>query len=120
MTTFGSRFKAARQAVGLTQDALADLMGITKSAISAYENDRETPSFEKLQALREHLQISLDELVCGDEAKVRMEKQYAAIADGRAHYDVQELSQLEKRLVRAFRLLNDRQKKGMLDLLTWK
>ena len=43
----------ARQAAGLTQDALADLMGTTKSAVSRLEsslrNEKHSPSFATLK-----------------------------------------------------------------------
>lgn len=44
---------AARQEAGLTQEALAELMGTTKSAISrlesSFRNDRHSPSFATLK-----------------------------------------------------------------------
>lgn len=118
MTTFGARFKAARLALGLTQDELADRLGITKSSVSSYENDGATPAFDKLAALRLHLETSLDELICGDATSARMARQYKAIAEGNASYGHQEsVTRDEQRLLRQFRELEDKQRKGLLDLL---
>ncbi|MFT4248729.1 MAG: helix-turn-helix domain-containing protein [Pseudomonas sp.] len=65
MNTFGDRLREARQALRKTQDVVADEVGVTKSAVSSWENNRDTPSLDKLPGLRAALEISLDELVCG-------------------------------------------------------
>jgi transcriptional regulator with XRE-family HTH domain len=118
MTTFGARFKAARRSAGLTQDELADRLGITKSSVSSYENDGATPAFDKLAAIRLHLETSLDELICGDDTRARMAQQYTAIAEGKSTYGQQEsVSREEQRLLVRFRKLTTSQRKGLLDLL---
>lgn len=68
MKRFGDRLREARVAVGMTQEQLGFELDVSKSAISSWENGRETPSFRKLPELRRLLQHSLDELICGTEA----------------------------------------------------
>ena len=65
MKIFGDRLRAARIAAGMTQEQLGFALGVTKSSVSAWENDRETPGFRLLPALRTTLGSSLDELICG-------------------------------------------------------
>lgn len=65
MKSFGDRLRTARVAAGMTQEQLGFALGVTKSSVSAWENDRETPSFRLLPELRSVLDHSLDELVCG-------------------------------------------------------
>ncbi|MET0548920.1 MAG: helix-turn-helix transcriptional regulator [Xanthomonas sp.] len=65
MNSFGDRLREARKAAGLTQEQLGFALDVTKSSVSAWENDRETPSFRLLPTLRNVLNRSLDELVCG-------------------------------------------------------
>lgn len=65
MKSFGDRLRGARTAVGLTQEQLGFALGVTKASVSAWENDRETPSFRVLAELRNTLRCSLDELICG-------------------------------------------------------
>ncbi len=47
----GSRLKEAREARGLTCQALADSLGVTRSSVSNYENGLQTPSPDVLQQL---------------------------------------------------------------------
>lgn len=46
-----SPIKAARLKKGMTQDQLAFRLQVTKSAVSAWENDRETPETRRLAAI---------------------------------------------------------------------
>ena len=64
MKQFADRLREARVAAGMTQEQLGFALGITKSSVSAWENNRETPSFRMLPKLRHHLGRSLDELIC--------------------------------------------------------
>ena len=67
MKRFADRLREARVAAGMTQEQLALELGITKSSVSAWENNRETPSFRMLPQLCRLLRHSLDELICGIE-----------------------------------------------------
>ncbi len=91
---------------------MADRMGITKSAISAYENERETPSFDKLPTLRSLLEVSLDDLICGDAHQRSNDAQQNSVAEPRAVYQVPEISREERRLLRAFRGLTEKHRRG--------
>ena len=68
MKSFGDRLRAARIAAGMTQEQLGFALGVTKSSVSAWENDREAPGFRLLPVLRTALGCSLDELVMGPAA----------------------------------------------------
>jgi transcriptional regulator with XRE-family HTH domain len=48
----------------MTQEQLGFELGVTKSSVSAWETGRETPGFRLLDALRQALGRSLDELIC--------------------------------------------------------
>ncbi len=65
---FSERLKQARQQKGLTQQALANLIGVTNVCISDYENTRKNklPSLDKAYDLANALNVSLDWL-CGYE-----------------------------------------------------
>ena len=65
MKSFGDRLREARNALGMTQEQLGFALGVTKASVSAWENGRETPSFRVLPDMRNALQRSLDELICG-------------------------------------------------------
>ncbi len=55
----GKRLKQAREARGLTTVALAEIVGITRSAISLYENGNATPQVEILAKLTSKLNMPL-------------------------------------------------------------
>lgn len=56
-----SPIRDARLKKGLSQAALGERIGVTKSAVSAWENDREFPDVRRLaglsRALRPHLDV---------------------------------------------------------------
>ena len=121
MNTFGDRMRAARKALGKTQDVIADEIDVTKSAVSAWETNREKPGFDKLPRLRAALEISLDELICGDAAAARLAQQAKAIAEGqRPDYKADgkaAISPEETRLLRLWRALDAGKRTALLKLL---
>ena len=48
MILMGKRIKELRTNAKFTQKELADRLGVTKSTITAYENDSRTPSYDVL------------------------------------------------------------------------
>ena len=52
-----------RRRCGLSQEQLAEKIGVSRQAVSKWESGTSTPELEKLLALSECFQISLDELV---------------------------------------------------------
>lgn len=65
MKGFGARLKAAREARGLSQLALARLLPgeVSQGAVSYWESDRNTPSAENLRDLCQVLGCSADGLL---------------------------------------------------------
>lgn len=61
--TLGRRISSNRKRLGLTQDALAERLGITAQAISKWENDLSCPDITMLPKLAEIFDISTDELL---------------------------------------------------------
>lgn len=55
--------RAARTAAGLTQTALADMLGVTQKDISRWENGVREPSATWIKKLAEALGVSADELL---------------------------------------------------------
>ena len=52
-----------RKQKGLSQESLADLMGISRQAVTKWENDSSKPSSENLIGLAELLDVSMDTLL---------------------------------------------------------
>lgn len=62
----GMRIKQRRNELHLTQDEVAEALGITRQTISNWENGRSYPDIERVIRLSEIYQLSLDELLKGD------------------------------------------------------
>lgn len=61
--TLGERLKAQRKAKGLSQEKVAEMVGVSRQAVTKWEADQSTPSSDNLIALSELFQIPLDKLV---------------------------------------------------------
>lgn len=70
--TIGNRIAKCRKERGLTQEALADSMGVSAQAVSKWENDASCPDISLLPQLSKTLGITTDELLTGNSAVVRM------------------------------------------------
>jgi transcriptional regulator with XRE-family HTH domain len=66
---FGERVKAVRTGAGLTQEQFASRLGVTRQAVSNWENGRNLPDIEVVIAISRTFDISLDELIL---ARVRV------------------------------------------------
>lgn len=67
----GERLKARRNELNLTQDQVAESLGITRQTMSNWENGRSYPDIERVIRLSELYALSLDELLKGDQKMVR-------------------------------------------------
>lgn len=68
-TVIGNNIKTLRKKAGLTQEALAEQMGIKRSLIGAYEEGRAEPRINNLVKLSEVFNIPIDVLVQKDLAE---------------------------------------------------
>lgn len=63
MINFGNRIKTLRLKNNLTQAQLAQKLGVTKSVISAYENDLRMPSYDILISISRIFKVTTDYLL---------------------------------------------------------
>ena len=68
MTRMGEILRNAREAKGLTQAALADLIGVSTRTIIAIEKSKRNPTCDVLYRLIYALDISADALFCPNRA----------------------------------------------------
>ena len=66
--TMGQRLLALRTQAGLSQEALAEQLGVSRQSISKWETDSSIPDLDKLVRLSEIFGVTLDELVKGETA----------------------------------------------------
>ena len=88
-----TNIRQIRKARGLTQKELADMIDVSESIISQYENERKSPSNETLLKLGEALDCSVSDIL-----------------DDRKAFDFA-LSTLERDLIQKYRALDERGRK---------
>jgi len=64
--TLGSRIAEYRRAKGITQDQLAEYMGVSSQAVSKWENDLSCPDITLLPKLADYFGITIDKLLRGE------------------------------------------------------
>lgn len=62
MSNFSDMLRFLRKQRNITQDKLAEDLGLSKSAISMYETEKRLPSFEVLEAFADYFNVSLSVL----------------------------------------------------------
>lgn len=63
MVDFGRKIKALRLEQEMTQQQVADRIGVTKSVVSAYETNLRMPSYDVLKRLATLFRVSTDYLL---------------------------------------------------------
>ena len=61
--TFGEKLKEARKNNGLSQEELAELIGVSRAAVAKWETDKGLPDIENLKAAAGLLDVSIDYLL---------------------------------------------------------
>ena len=72
---FNEKLQQLRKAKGITQEALADALFVSRTAVSKWESGRGYPSIDSLRAIADFFSLSLDELLSSREALVIAEKE---------------------------------------------
>ena len=67
--TLGQRIQKGRKEAGLSQEELAEQLGVSRQAVSRWENDNGYPEMEKIIRLSQIYQVSLDYLVGNEQEK---------------------------------------------------
>ena len=65
---FQQRLYDLRKKAGLSQEGLADLLGVTRQAVQKWEAGTSRPDMDNLAALARYFNVTLDYLVTGQEA----------------------------------------------------
>ena len=73
---FHEKLQELRKRKGLTQEELAELLFVSRTAVSKWESGRGFPNIESLKAISAYFGISLDELLSGEELLVIAEKDH--------------------------------------------
>ncbi len=74
--SFGNNIKIIRKEKGITQEQLADMLGVSRQAVSKWESDNGYPETDKLLALAKELGTSLDYLMNNETESVLKSDNY--------------------------------------------
>ena len=72
MKTIGEKINTLRKQRNMTQDELAEKMGVSSQAVSKWEKDMSIPDLPVLIELSDFFHVSLDELVKEKEDSVQL------------------------------------------------
>ena len=108
-STFAKRLKTIRLRRGLTQNAVAERLGITRPAYTAYESGNREPDFELLSKLASIYNVSTDYLLGVDIPSWASEKDVM---------DLEELLQSNVNMAYGGESLTEAEKQRVKDILT--
>ena len=98
----GRFLKQLRQEKGLTQEQLAEQLGINPRTVSRWETARTMPDFALLVELGRRYGVTVDELLDGGRCAERTEKEGEKAMEKSADYTRQEKQTLTRRFHRLF------------------
>lgn len=73
MTKISKNIKKLRQEKGLTQQALADKVNITRQALSSWETGRTQPDLSMLEALSGALEVDIEQILYGEKRNTALD-----------------------------------------------
>lgn len=59
----GGKVRHLRERSGLTQEQLAERLGVSRQVVTKWENGSGVPKIENLKALADHFHVTVDELI---------------------------------------------------------
>ena len=83
--TLEEQIRNCRKQAGISQEKMAELIGVSRQAVTKWENGTGTPDIENLVAIAELFQISLDELLLNEKGE---NKQSEYLYESTTEYDV--------------------------------
>ena len=79
------QIKHYRKQAGLSQEKMAEKIGVSRQAITKWENGTGTPDITNLMAIADLFQISVDELLSNEKSE---KKQSDYVYESRTEYDI--------------------------------
>ena len=73
---FKEKLQELRKQKGLTQEELAEILFVSRTAISKWESGRGMPNIESLKAISKYFTVTLDDLLSSDDLLIIAEKDH--------------------------------------------
>lgn len=70
--TIGDRIQSLRKTKGISQEELADKIGVSRQAISKWESEQSNPDLEKIILLSDYFEVTTDYILKGIEPKLNL------------------------------------------------
>lgn len=83
--TFGEKLKTIRKQAGMSQEKLAEKIGVSRQAITKWETDAGIPDIENIMALSALFNVSIDELLSNEKS---LKKQTEYLHESVTEYDI--------------------------------
>lgn len=80
--SIGKNIKRIREATGMTQEKLGDIIGSNQQLISAYENNRMNPSSKMLTKISTALNVPIDTLFENGTVKIKSNEYNCGYREG--------------------------------------
>lgn len=109
----GDRIKQLRKALGLTQEELGRIAGISKAAVSAWERERSKPDTDSLLALERKKRVNIEWVRTGKGEMLHTPEAVRRVREQRESYgnaEVMKVAELYERL-------NEEQRQAVMALL---
>ena len=75
------RIQNLRKTKGLSQEQLADAIGVSRQAVSKWESEQATPDLEKIILMSEYIEVTTDYLLKGIEPIEDTKSEHKTIGD---------------------------------------
>lgn len=93
--TFGEKLKMIRRQTGMSQEKMAEKLGVSRQAITKWETDGGIPDIENIMAISSLFQISIDELL-SNERITRRSSDY--LFESVTEYDIDSVKHYDMKL----------------------
>lgn len=93
--TFAEKLKTLRKQAGMSQEELAEKLGVSRQAVTKWETDTGMPDIENIMAVSALFELSLDELL-GEEKAAK--KPSEALFESVTEYDITEKKRYDMKL----------------------
>ena len=85
--TFAEKLKSIRKQAGLSQEQLAEKLGVSRQAVTKWETDADIPDIENMMAISALFDMSIDELLSNERG---MKKPAEYLFESVTEYDIDE------------------------------
>ena len=74
--TFAEKLKSIRKQAGMSQEKLAEKLGVSRQAVTKWETDAGIPDIENIMAISALFDLSIDELLSNEKGTKKSTKYY--------------------------------------------